>query len=1258
MKRRSKVGVSLAKTLRLKGAKAKRLAPGSISPSADETGAIARLTRERDEALEQQAATSQVLQLISSSPGDLQAIFSSILENAVRICDASFGDIGLWKDGTIRLVAIHKTTPPAFAEQRKRTQNVPPAANSPIARMLATKTPVHIPDLQHDRAYLERSSPVTIAVVELGGVRTFLGVPMLKGNEVVGMLFLSRQFVQPFTDKQIELVKNFAAQAVIAIENARLLNELRKRTTDLGETLEQQTATTDVLRVISTSRGETAPVFQTMLQSAVQLCHAKFGAMYYCEGSAFRTVAIHNAPPAFQAARLNTLVHPNPLSGLGRVVETKQFVQIEDMAAEPAYAVRDAMRVAAVELGGVRSLLCVPMIKESAVVGAITIYRDVVGQFTEKQIELVKNFASQAVIAIENARLLNELRQRTEDLSQRTTSLTEALEQQTATSEVLRVISSSQGELQPVFESILANATSVCQAQFGHLLLCEGDAFRNVAMCDVPIALVEKVRGQLFRPHSESPLAQAAITKEPVQVHDLMVSRPYLDGHPAIVAQVELGGTRTLVAVPMLGGSGLVGVIILYRNKVHPFTDKQIDLVKNFAAQAVIAIENARLLNELRLRTTDLTEALEQQTATSDVLQVISGSPDNLQPVFAAMLERAVRICDAKFGTLYLAEGGKLRLVAAQQAPEFVEARTAAFEPALGGAFYETMRTKQVVHVPDLAVTKLYAEREPTAVAAVELGGVRTAMAVPMLKDDKVIGIITIVRQEVRLFADKQIALVTNFAAQAVIAIENARLLNELRQSLAQQTATADVLRVISSSPGDLEPVFSTMLENAVRICDANFGNIYRWDSDALHLVATCNTPPAFADARRFSFSNRPGPKTVTGRMLASKDLVHVVDTTTEPGYGDESDPGAVAAVELGGARTILAVPMRKEDELIGSFTVYRQEVRPFTDKQIELVKNFAAQAVIAIENARLLNELRQRTTDLSESLEQQTATSEVLQVISSSASDLRPVFASMVENGIRLCSANFGALTLLEGDAYRIGAMHNMPSGFAERWQGLMIRPGPLAPLVRAATSKDCVHIGDLSQDAAYIERDPNVVALVDGGHVRTILVVPMLKEQKFVGALSIYRQEKRPFTTKQIELIKNFASQAVIAIENARLLNELKQSLEQQTATSEVLGVISRSKFDLQPILQSVVDTALRLCRADAASIFRLDGGFYRWAVGLNDDPAYREIEQQTPIPPGQGTLVGRVALSRKVARSTMPGRTHCTKKKATPKLVGFIR
>ena len=231
-----------------------------------------------------------------------------------------------------------------------------------------------------------------------------------------------------------------------------------------------------------------------------------------------------------------------------------------------------------------------------------------------------------------------------------------------------------------------------------------------------------------------------------------------------------------------------------------------------------------------------------------------------------------------------------------------------------------------------------------------------------MLKNNELVGVLTVYRQEVCPFTNKQIELVKNFAAQAVIAIENARLLSELRESLQEQTATAEVLQVISSSPGDVQPVFEAMLEKAVRICDAAFGNIYRWDVDALHLVATRNTPPAFAEARRYSLANRPSPKTVTGRMLATKEVVHVVDATAEPEYGDKSDPGAVAAVELGGVRTILAVPMWKEDELIGSFTVYRQEVRPFTEKQIELVQNFAAQAVIAIENARLLNELRERT--------------------------------------------------------------------------------------------------------------------------------------------------------------------------------------------------------------------------------------------------------------------------------------------------------
>ena len=470
-----------------------------------------------------------------------------------------------------------------------------------------------------------------------------------------------------------------------------------------------------------------------------------------------------------------------------------------------------------------------------------------------------------------------------------------------------------------------------------------------------------------------------------LHISDLTKGVAYKQRDPTTVVLVELGGARTLLVIPMLKDEELIGSISIYRQEVLPFTDKQIALVQNFAKQAAIAIENARLLNELRQRTNDLTErtadltqALEQQTATSEILQVIAGSSGDLEPVFATMLEKAVQICDAAFGNIYRWDGQAFHLTATRNTPRaFAETRRrSTVQPHPLAASGRMVATKTVMHVADLAADQAYVERIPETVAVVELGGVRTMLAVPMLKENELIGAFTLFRQEVRPFTDKQIALVASFANQAIIGIENMRLLNELRQrtndltertadlteALEQQTAASEVLEVISSSPGDLEPVFASMLEKAVRICDAAFGNIYRWDGDALHLVATRNTPPAFAEARRYSLFKRPGPKTVTGRMLASQAVVHVADATAEPGYGDKSDPGAVAAVELGNVRTILAVPIWNEDELIGSFTVYRQEVRPFTDKQIALVTNFAAQAVIAIENARLLTELRERT--------------------------------------------------------------------------------------------------------------------------------------------------------------------------------------------------------------------------------------------------------------------------------------------------------
>jgi class 3 adenylate cyclase len=369
---------------------------------------------------------------------------------------------------------------------------------------------------------------------------------------------------------------------------------------------------------------------------------------------------------------------------------------------------------------------------------------------------------------------------------------------------------------------------------------------------------------------------------------------------------------------------------------------------------------------EVAQLTRERDEALEQQTATTEVLRIISSSPSNLDPVFEAILANASRICEANFGILNLYEDGAFPVVATHNAPPaYTELRRR--QPRVHPGPYHPLgrvaATKQVLHIADIRTEAGYRKRDPAYLVFSDLAGGRTLLIVPMLKENDLLGTISIFRQEVRPFTDRQIELVQSFAAQAVIAIENTRLLSELKQSLERQTATSEVLQVISGSPGDLEPVFASMLKNAVRICDAKFGNIYRWDGDALHLVATYNSPAAFVEAMRRS-PHRPGPKHPAGRMIETKMVIHTANLAAEQAYTN-GDPLAVAGVEIGGVRTFLTVPMLKENELIGSFALSRQEVRPFTDRQIALVTSFAAQAVIAVENARLLNELRERTDQL-----------------------------------------------------------------------------------------------------------------------------------------------------------------------------------------------------------------------------------------------------------------------------------------------------
>jgi GAF domain-containing protein len=538
--------------------------------------------------------------------------------------------------------------------------------------------------------------------------------------------------------------------------------------------------------------------------------------------------------------------------------------------------------------------------------------------------------------------------------------LNEALEQQTATSEVLKVISSSPGELKPVFDALLANAVRICDAKFGALFLMEGDAFRYVALHGAPPAFAETRRREpITRAKPGTTIGRVAATKKPAQTADIR-AEPAYTSDPERIPILELAGARTILGVPMLKESQLVGIIVIYRQEVRPFTDKQIDLLSNFAAQAVIAIENTRLLNELR-------ESLQQQTATADVLKVISSSPGELEPVFNAMLENAITLCEASYGNMWLCEGEDFRTAARHGPlpPAFLEKWRNGTLFRLGPEvpLVRAAKTGQSVQVADLRADQAYLDGDPLAVSGADEAGMRTLVAVPMLKENRPVGVIVIYRKEVRPFTDKQIELVKNFAAQAVIAIENARLLNELRESLQQQTATSDVLKVISSSPGELNAVFEAMLENAVRICGATFGNLWLREGDGFRVGATHGAPTAYVDYLRSQDVFHPDPRAGLGQVLRTKEAFQVADVAAAPTHGDKRRQ---ALIELAGARTLINVPMLKDNEVVGAIGIYRQEVRPFTDKQIELVKNFAAQAVIAIENTRLLNDLN----DLNQQLE------------------------------------------------------------------------------------------------------------------------------------------------------------------------------------------------------------------------------------------------------------------------------------------------
>ena len=606
MRRPDKAGSRAVKTQRrktLKRRNALKAARPHKSLAAGEETEVARLRRELNKSLQQQTATADVLKVISRSTFDLKTVLNTLIESAARLCEADVAAIHRQNEAGYRQFATYGHSQD-FSEYLSTNIALAPARGSVVGRTVLEGRTVHIEDVLADPEY------ALLEYQRVTGFRTALGIPLLREGKPIGVIFLGRCSVRPFTEQQIELVSTFADQAVIAIENVRLFEAEQKRTRELSESLEQQTATSEVLQVISSSTGELQPVFQTMLENATRLCEASYANMFLWEGDAFRMVALHGDLPAelMEYWRIGTLFRPRTDVPIARVAQTRQAVHVIDLREDRAYLSGDPLPVIAVDVAGARTLIAIPMLKEGELVGAIAIYRKEVRPFTDKQIELVTNFAAQAVIAIENARLLSELR--------------ESLAQQTATSDVLKVIASSTGELEPVFGAMLANATRLCGASYSALWLCEGDGFRTAALHgDFPQTYIDQWRnGTIFRPHPDVVLARVAASGLPLQVADLRNDPSYLNGHTLPVAAVEVAGIRTMLVVPMFKDKQLIGEIAIYRQDVRPFTDRQIELVKNFAAQAVVAIENAQLLSKLRQRTTDLSKSLEDLRTAQDRL--------------------------------------------------------------------------------------------------------------------------------------------------------------------------------------------------------------------------------------------------------------------------------------------------------------------------------------------------------------------------------------------------------------------------------------------------------------------------------------------------------------------------------------------------------------------------------------------------------------------------------------------------------------
>jgi len=1136
----------------------------------------ARLFNESREALARQTATAEVMQVINSSPGNLAPVLDAILEKAMRPCEAQIG--ALWTfDGDYMHAAASRGAPPAYLEFLQRGPHRP--SHLQLQLLEGTAGFVQVADLTLTEGY-RTGDPLPRAAADLGGIRTLLVVPMRKDGALIGTFGIYRQEVRPFSDRQIALVQSFAAQAVIAMENARLFNETR-------EALARQTATSEILRVINESPTDVQPVFDAIVLTATRLFERDMAFILACDATTYWPVATARPEGLLATPHLARVAIDTSANFPSRVIVTGKNLHVPDWSAVELPEYERMVH----ETLGINSALYLPLLREGKCIGLLGIAGKRAEIFGESEIALAESFRDQALIAIENTRLFNETR--------------EALERETSSADILRVISSSPTDVQPVFDAIVASLLQLFDTQFAVVQLLRDGVVTMPAAGGKPG--FERLAERFPRPLDDATIGGMVMLSKRTQQ---FLAQDDSAAPPETRRFARDFGFNSVLFTPMIHDGEVIGAIGTANPDARVFDPHQVALIETFARQAVIAIQNTRLFNEIR-------EALERQTATADILKVIASSPDDVQPVFEAIAERSNRLIDGLSTAVHRVIDDALHLAAfTRTTPAGDAALRASFpRPLSSAAWGENIRNGETVHIPDAEIEWA---GQPTLLEMARLRGFRSLLFVPLLRDGATIGIISVSRKEAGRFAPHHVQLLQTFADQAVIAIENVRLFNETREALERQTATADILKVIASSPNDVQPVFDVIVEHAVRLCGGRMGRVYRYQDGMIHLVAGHGLSVPGLSKVHEVYPRPVADDTTAGRAILSRQANFVANIET-----DESVPAlSRQMIEALGTRSQVTVPMLRGGEPIGAITVGWADPAAYGDTQVTLLQTFADQAVIAIENVRLFNETR-------EALERQTATADILKVIASSPSDVQPVFEAIAERSKRLVDALSTTVFRLEDGVMHLKAF-TTTNPEADATLKTMF-PAPLSNFSwgEAISNGDIHRVVDTEQEIEGMRE----LARLRG--YRSMLFVPLLRDGAPIGLIAVTRVEPGPFVEHHVQLLQTFADQAVIAIENVRLFDEvqartedLRESLQQQTATADVLKVISRSTFDLKTVLDTLIASAAQLCDADAGHIYLREAETYKLAACSGFSIEYEEFMRRHAIVPGRGSLIGRTA------------------------------